>query len=611
MTNIAMPDGTVVSFPDDMPKDQIKGLISQKFPDIAKLTPDKMPSPPSMQQKKPDGLISDIGQDVKKRETDAGQIQQDYQQGKTSKTGEILDLAGKSGAGLVSDIGGDIAKKAVSLVPDAIKKPIEQVGGNAINAFLSSDIGRTAMKAATAGQGEWESFKTANPVAARHVESIANMMMVGLPGEKVGEGVIDAGKGAVEAAGKGVNKVAQGVDKITDTAKLASEGLGARDLEELKAAHQDIKDTGSALYNESEKAGAVLTPSAIQKVVAPLDKIVSESDTKAAKGLYGKTLKAIQDLKDDVSSGNVSLKTLDRHRQILGNLGKDIANPNKAQEAEAAGRAISAIDDAVNKLGKKDIVSGNTDAIASLNEGRAHWAKAANFGKIVKIVENSEGDPDKIRRGFKTLLKSSKNMLGFKPNEVSQIKEAAKGKSVQKIMSTLSKVPGAGRAVQYGRGAISKGKTERVLQEIEKRGVKAPEEWDTTKDIRAAEPQKLLAAPKKEFLAYSDGIIRQQTEKELSDAIANRGKYSQLGMNPDIQKRIFEHEIRNKFKDVWSELDSETKQKVKDQVDKAWADHKKSLHDIVKNSVQSIQGQGDTYAPTVMSQAMMQAKGLK
>lgn len=36
MPNIQMPNGDVVAFPDDMPRDQIKGLISQKFPDISK-----------------------------------------------------------------------------------------------------------------------------------------------------------------------------------------------------------------------------------------------------------------------------------------------------------------------------------------------------------------------------------------------------------------------------------------------------------------------------------------------------------------------------------------------------------------------------------------------
>lgn len=39
MPIIAMPDGTHVNFPDNMPREQIKGLIAQKFPDIIKQQP--------------------------------------------------------------------------------------------------------------------------------------------------------------------------------------------------------------------------------------------------------------------------------------------------------------------------------------------------------------------------------------------------------------------------------------------------------------------------------------------------------------------------------------------------------------------------------------------
>lgn len=34
MPNVRMPDGTVVGFPDDMPREQIKGMIAQKFPHL-------------------------------------------------------------------------------------------------------------------------------------------------------------------------------------------------------------------------------------------------------------------------------------------------------------------------------------------------------------------------------------------------------------------------------------------------------------------------------------------------------------------------------------------------------------------------------------------------
>ena len=42
MPDVRMPDGTVVRFPDDMPQDQIKGMIAQKFPEVAQPKPSVM-----------------------------------------------------------------------------------------------------------------------------------------------------------------------------------------------------------------------------------------------------------------------------------------------------------------------------------------------------------------------------------------------------------------------------------------------------------------------------------------------------------------------------------------------------------------------------------------
>lgn len=44
MPVVAMPDGTQVSFPDDMPGEQIRGLIAQKFPDAVKAAAKREPS---------------------------------------------------------------------------------------------------------------------------------------------------------------------------------------------------------------------------------------------------------------------------------------------------------------------------------------------------------------------------------------------------------------------------------------------------------------------------------------------------------------------------------------------------------------------------------------
>lgn len=45
MPIVKMPDGTNVSFPDDMPKEQIKGMIASKFPEVAQQATGETPEP--------------------------------------------------------------------------------------------------------------------------------------------------------------------------------------------------------------------------------------------------------------------------------------------------------------------------------------------------------------------------------------------------------------------------------------------------------------------------------------------------------------------------------------------------------------------------------------
>lgn len=61
MPDVKMPDGTMVRFPDDMPPDQIRGMIAQKFPDAVKgLAPPQSIAPPAAQDfTPPDGQYAD------------------------------------------------------------------------------------------------------------------------------------------------------------------------------------------------------------------------------------------------------------------------------------------------------------------------------------------------------------------------------------------------------------------------------------------------------------------------------------------------------------------------------------------------------------------------
>jgi len=57
MANVRMPNGDIVSFPDDMPKEQIRGLIQQKFPELADKSPQNAIQETAPQQSIPKTIL--------------------------------------------------------------------------------------------------------------------------------------------------------------------------------------------------------------------------------------------------------------------------------------------------------------------------------------------------------------------------------------------------------------------------------------------------------------------------------------------------------------------------------------------------------------------------
>lgn len=362
---------------------------------------------------------------------------------------------GRGWAGFAGELIGDPKNWAVGLVPGGLAA--RAAGGAAYGAIDPST------ETTTAGQLE----------------------------DKAGNAAINAGLAAALPA------IATGVPK---TAANFIKGMGARTGDALDEAVSDTFDAARPLYKKSEDAGALFTNNSINDLGNKLDQVVPEQGTKATQNLYSKTLKAISDFTDDITNpqGQVSLQTLDRHRQILGNLAKDITNPNRAQEAEMARRSIDVIDEHVAGLQPSDIQNNSLDAVDALNAGRAQWAKAKRFEAVAKIIQKAGSDPQKLQNGFARFVNNKKNLIGFSDKEIATLKAASQNNLNEKIVSGLAKfgfnpehiissvmAPGliakfiseplgaglsmAGSVAKPFAKNIAKGKAEAALQMIERR----------------------------------------------------------------------------------------------------------------------------------------------
>lgn len=349
-------------------------------------------------------------------------------------------------------------------------------------------------------------------VASDVISGVSNPLNLAIPGGFLASGTGSLASGVTrEAGGDPLAQLAAGLigggvgfggSKIIDNAsegiKVMGEGITARGGDELDQTAQKIKDLSSSLYKKSEDAGAVLTPDASNKILSSLNNVVPEGHTAASQSLYGKTLSAINGLKSDVENGDVSLQTLDRHRQVLGNLAKDITNPNRAQEAQAAGKAIDAIDDQVKNLKPQDLQNQSTEAVDALTQARAQWSKAKKFEMVSDVIQQAGGDQAKLKSGFSRLLNNDKKMLGLNDAEKEAIRVAATNNMSEKIMKGLGRfgvnpgnvylpmvaeglsamsghgVAGAGAIAggtiaRQANNLLARGKAEQVLKAIETR----------------------------------------------------------------------------------------------------------------------------------------------
>lgn len=366
-----------------------------------------------------------------------------------------------------------------------ILSPVNFMGGGAINSAMKAPTLMGKMLGGAAVSGGYS--------AIQPIQDTENY-----GAEKLKQTATGAAFGAALPAGGALIKSgAQGTGNII-------KGATARKPEMLAEVLSGMKDAGNKLYKQSEAVGAYLTPDAARDISKSLSGVIKNPETAASKNLYKSTMSAIKNLNDDLIAGNTGLETLDAHRQILGNVAKDIANPNKAQEAQAARVAIDKIDNIIENLTPQNIQSKDTTAIDSLLAARKQWSKMRKFEKIADIITNAGNDANKLKRDLERFASKPKNTLGWSKDELKALdyaKNQTTGEGLMKMAgkfgfdlgnsrglgntglpilgggaafagsSTIAPalaVPAVGTAARMGQKALARGKAEKLLNVIER-----------------------------------------------------------------------------------------------------------------------------------------------
>lgn len=553
-------NGQELEFPDTMSPDEIKGVLRQKFP--PKIEAPQGNAGGALRATAyglsggqiPFGnvITSGIGAGIAKAASPITGDTRTY--GELYNQAQADTKATQEASPTATTIGNLLG--IASTLPAAFSKPVQGAGviatpAKGLKGFADFS---TKMVSATPFKGGGLSRAIGNTVARSAGGAAISAPVAGL----YSAGEADAGQRGnafLEGAGTGAiiggalpvaGAVLGGVGKaaIGGTKNIIA-GIGARGEDAIGEALGAIKEGSRNLYSMADNAGVLAKADAVQPLLDDLSSVVKNKDI-ASQRLYSNTLGAIKDLGDDIAAGNTGLMTLDRHRQILGNIAKDINNPNKAQEAEAAGRAIGFIDDFIDNLTPDKLLSGDENAVQALKAARSEWAKGKRFEKIGQIITNAANDANKLKRDLEKFRTNPKNTLGWSDAEIEALKEASTQTTGEGVLKLLGKfgfdlgggravgntalpvlggiasgvgasstgigalVPVVGTAARSGQKALASGKAENLLRVIEQGGKISNK---MINELPQAEKNKFLKQVMQMPVAKATGIFSTEKDK--------------------------------------------------------------------------------------------------
>ena len=346
MPQVRMPNGDIVNFPDDMPNEQIKGMIATKFPELSK---------PS--------FVGGVKDAYNERLGNIEGFQKFSKQGLQTQGETLLQQGGQVGA-----FGGDVMGEAVkslgrgvsAITPDVIENPIKSGAEFVGKAALNTPQGKMALMALEMGKRGYDKLEEVSPRSARNLDAVANIGMA-LPG---GYGAGVAGKGAVK---KVANTLDSGVlpDELQTLNPLLKSGkptVFSRTPKEAKLgidanigiskAYDTAKQLQSNAYDRAGQSGSFLIDGA--GIDKSLSKIITDYKGQVAVGSGEQA--AIKKL-TDIQSGIRNKKSV---------TAKDLMDIETAINSGLSGTRFAKVGD-TKLFGFKNDVKNALEAASSSN----------------------------------------------------------------------------------------------------------------------------------------------------------------------------------------------------------------------------------------------------
>lgn len=443
LSDQALADALHSKFYSDMDKNEYYQKINLA-PAQPEAPEQAQPEQPQQPEQEP-GFFGRLAEDVQRRGGMAREIKAATDAGEQSKAEEVLQMAGKVGAGFVGDVTGNVMEAADDLTGNVVSGgakwaakqvgKLPSIGGGTLADHLPGEVAMLAEK--------YGDFQEENPRAARNLEAIVNLGAFLYPAAKSGEKVIKGGKAAA--------------GKIARNAKLNMEKLNSEQLRKM----------GSDLFKRADELGGVLKPEATNNFIDDLAGAVPQ--TRFGKAFEGENavtrmLERVKSLKDQP----MTLSDAREVDEILGNMAYSPANMADGKFS-AEGRHFLEMQAKLRRMIENagdDAVVGGKEGFEAVKEARKVWSASLRLRDVERIIENADNyqvPATAIKTGFRTMLRNKNRLTGFTDAEIKAMKKAAQTGLMTDVLGVFGSrlVPiaagGAGYATGGPLGAAASG----------------------------------------------------------------------------------------------------------------------------------------------------------
>lgn len=404
MPIVAMPDGAQVSFPDDMPAEQIRSMIAQKFPDAM------MQARQTLAQ----------GLQAGKRGGDEALGIASFRDRQPSIADAITDIPSE-----IANAAGEAITNIKGIANRGEKGPIE---GLVATGRAAMGVPQLALSPIT---GAARSL-LGHPMA-QATQAVGRVIAPEIAEQQDPQQLYETAKGDVDLA---MTAAAPGKARVAPV-KTAPPTI------------QELKSAAKADYQSPEVTSLEVKPTAIKDYAnrAKTALNVEGFDENVAPKTFG----ILSKLETIPSGATVTGQNFNSLRKMLGKAAGSIEPSEKA----AASMAIEHLDSFIPGIPKHDVIAGDVGAAAeTLERARGNYSAAKQSEKIDQKLVQAEvraaaansgmNVANTIRQRMADVVLNPKQARGLLPEEIQAAQAVSEGSKTQNALRMAGNILGGG-----------------------------------------------------------------------------------------------------------------------------------------------------------------------